>query len=81
MEKFQFSKQSLSRLQGVNKQLVTLANLALDLNSIDFGIIEVVRTKERQYMLFHEGKSKTLNSLHLTGHAIDVMAYPIPEGS
>lgn len=81
MEKFQFSKRSLSRLQGVNKQLVSLANHALDLSPIDFGIIEGVRTKERQNMLFHEGKSKTLNSRHLTGHAIDVIAYPTPAGS
>lgn len=81
MEKFQFSKRSLSRLQGVNKHLIALANHALDLSPIDFGITEGVRTKERQTMLFNEGKSETLNSRHLTGHAIDVMAYPTPEGS
>lgn len=81
MEKFTFSKRSLSRLQGVNKQLIMLANRALELSPIDFGISEGVRTKERQAILFHEGKSETLNSRHLTGHAIDIMAYPTPEGS
>ncbi|EAA5259346.1 M15 family peptidase [Salmonella enterica subsp. enterica] len=81
MEVFKFSQRSLSRLQGVNQQLVTLANRALELSPIDFGITEGIRTKERQNQLFHEGKSETLNSRHLTGHAIDVMAYPVPEGS
>ena len=32
---------------------------------------------ERQRQLFAEGKSKTLNSRHLTGDAVDVMPYPI----
>ncbi|ECE0486488.1 M15 family peptidase [Salmonella enterica subsp. enterica] len=81
MEKFTFTKRSLSRLQGVNMHLIKLAERALELSPIDFGITEGVRTKERQSMLYHQGKSETLNSRHLTGHAIDVMAYPTPDGS
>lgn len=36
---------------------------------------------DRQKLLFSQGKSKTLNSRHLSGHAIDVFAYPTPTGS
>ncbi|EBZ0491439.1 M15 family peptidase [Salmonella enterica subsp. enterica serovar Infantis] len=81
MEKFTFSKRSLSRLQGVNADLIKLSLRALDLSPIDFGITEGVRTRERQKELYQQGKSETLNSRHLTGHAIDVMAYPTPAGS
>jgi len=35
------------------------------------------RTLERQRVLKFEGKSKTLNSKHLTGEAVDVMPYPL----
>jgi peptidoglycan LD-endopeptidase CwlK len=81
MEKFQFSRKSLSRLQGVNPLLISLAERALEVSPIDFGITEGLRTRERQNELYREGKTETLNSRHLTGHAIDVMAYPTPHGS
>ncbi|EGH2839145.1 M15 family metallopeptidase [Salmonella enterica] len=81
MEKFKFSRKSLSRLQGVNPLLISLAERALELSAIDFGVTEGLRTRRRQDELYREGKTETLNSRHLTGHAIDVMAYPTPQGS
>jgi len=48
---------------------------------MDFGITEGLRTYARQTQLFKSGKSQTLNSRHLTGHAIDIIAYPTPSGS
>lgn len=81
MAMFKFSKKSLSRLQGVHPLLISLAERALELSAIDFGITEGIRTQERQKTLYREGKTETLNSRHLTGHAIDVMAYPTPQGS
>jgi peptidoglycan L-alanyl-D-glutamate endopeptidase CwlK len=49
-------------------------NRAIEISPIDFGVSEGVRTVERQHQLFEQGKSKTLNSRHITGHAIDVVA-------
>ena len=39
---------------------------------VAFKLIEGVRSLERQRMLFASGKSKTMNSRHLTGHAVDL---------
>lgn len=39
-----------------------------------FTITEGLRTKERQAKLVEAGASKTMNSRHLTGHAVDVAA-------
>jgi peptidoglycan L-alanyl-D-glutamate endopeptidase CwlK len=39
---------------------------------VQFKVIEGVRSLERQKMLFASGKSKTMNSRHLTGHAVDL---------
>lgn len=38
----------------------------------DFIVIEGVRSKERQAELVKAGASQTLNSRHLTGHAVDL---------
>jgi peptidoglycan L-alanyl-D-glutamate endopeptidase CwlK len=41
----------------------------------DFGISEGLRTKERQQELFSSGKSQTMRSRHLTGHAVDIVLF------
>lgn len=75
MKKFSFSHRSENNLKGVDPRLVTIARRALVLSEVDFGITEGLRTKERQKQLFEQGKSMTMNSRHLTGDAIDVVAY------
>ena len=72
---FSFSPRSIERLEGVHPDLQKVAHLALELSPIDFGITEGLRSKERQQKLYDDGLSKTLNSRHLTGHAVDVVAY------
>jgi len=59
----------------VNSELVRLARRALEVSNVDFGVTEGVRTKERQRQLVAQGASQTNNSRHLTGDAIDVVAY------
>ena len=76
-----FSERSVHNLTLVHPDLIKLAYKALQLSSVDFGVIEGVRTLERQRELVQEGKSQTLKSRHLSGHAIDVFAYPTPLGS
>ena len=66
------SPRSERNLQGVHKDLVSVVRLAG--KRADFIVTEGVRTMGRQKHLVAAGASKTLNSRHLTGHAIDVAA-------
>ncbi len=71
---------SVKNLVGVNKVLVSLVYRVVNLYTEKFPnqsfvITEGLRTKERQVQLKREGKSKTLNSKHITGHAIDVAIF------
>ena len=72
---FKLSKKSLAKLSEVNPDLQKLVKNAIGLSTIDFGISEGMRTKERQKILYDTGKSQTMNSRHLTGHAVDVYAW------
>ncbi|AJJ02046.1 D-alanyl-D-alanine carboxypeptidase family protein [Yersinia pseudotuberculosis] len=78
---FRFSQRSDNNLKGVNPDLVKVVRRALELSVVDFGVIEGLRTVERQKWLVATGKSQTMNGRHLTGHAIDVFAYPTVGGS
>lgn len=71
---FKLSKKSLSKLQGVHPDLVRVVKKAITITEIDFCILEGLRTLEKQKILFKTGASKTMNSRHLTGHAVDLGA-------
>lgn len=71
---FGFGKQSRAMLAGVHPDLVKVAELAITLSPVDFRITEGLRSLSRQKRLVETGASRTLNSRHLTGHAIDVVA-------
>lgn len=75
MSDFKLSRRSLERLQGVHPDLVKVVLLAIQLTEVDFGITEGMRTIEKQREYFAKGASKTMNSRHLTGHAVDLAAY------
>jgi len=60
---------------GVHPQLAKVVALAITRTKVDFGVAEGVRTAARQQVLFDRGASSTLNSRHLTGHAVDLVAY------
>ncbi len=68
-------RRSEKNLEGVKPQLVAVVRRALELTEVDFGITEGLRTKERQKQLVAEGKSQTMNSRHLTGDAVDAVAW------
>lgn len=72
---FILSRRSRDRLTGVHPDLVEVVKLALDKSAVDFTVLEGVRSKTRQQQLYNAGASKTLNSRHLTGHAVDLGAY------
>lgn len=72
---FKLSQRSLSRLEGVKPELVTVVKRAIELTTVDFGVTQGLRTIEQQREYVRTGKSKTMNSKHLTGDAVDVVAY------
>jgi peptidoglycan L-alanyl-D-glutamate endopeptidase CwlK len=72
---FKFSQKSLDKLQGIDARLVEILNEAI--KQVDFVVLEGLRTYERQVELYNQGRSKTLNSKHLTGKAVDIAPYPI----
>lgn len=72
---WRFSRRSYEKMIGVRPELVVVASRALLYSPVDFGITEGLRTKERQRQLVESGASRTMNSRHLTGHALDVVAY------
>ena len=62
-------------MQGVHPDLVKVVLLAIQLTEVDFGVTEGLRTIEKQREYVAKGASKTMNSRHLTGHAVDLVAY------
>ena len=72
---YKLSKRSLTALQGVHPDLVKVVHRAIEVTLVDFVVIEGLRTKERQAELYKAGASTTMNSRHLTGHAVDLAAW------
>jgi peptidoglycan L-alanyl-D-glutamate endopeptidase CwlK len=76
---YRFSERSYQSLRQVRPELVAVTTLALDhlgrVGGPDFVVTEGVRSIDEQKRLVREGKSQTMNSRHLTGHAIDVAAF------
>jgi peptidoglycan L-alanyl-D-glutamate endopeptidase CwlK len=72
---YQLGKRSLARLEGVHPDLVKVVKRAIEITEVDFTVLEGVRTVSRQRQLVKSGASKTMNSRHLTGHAVDLGAW------
>lgn len=69
-----FNTTSIRRMSGVDPRLVAVMKAARE--TIPFEITEGLRTRERQRYLVRTGKSRTMNSYHLRGKAVDVVAMP-----
>ncbi|MEH7827094.1 M15 family metallopeptidase [Gemmobacter denitrificans] len=70
---------SEASLRGVHPDLVRVVRRAAALSPVPFTVIEGLRTKERQAKLVKAGASKTMNSRHITGHAVDLVPHR-PDG-
>ena len=68
---FQFSRRSQAQLRTLDPRLQAVARHALRLSRVDFTIISARRTIAEQRRLVAAGKSQTMRSRHLTGHALD----------
>lgn len=69
------NERSERNLVGVNPTLAKVVRRADELaaaEGVSFIVTEGLRTKERQKQLMAAGATRTLNSRHLTGHAIDL---------
>jgi peptidoglycan L-alanyl-D-glutamate endopeptidase CwlK len=84
MTKFVLGDRSRARLSGVHPDLVRVVERAITLTTVDFTVIEGLRTKARQQELYDQGRKKpgkivtwTMNSKHRVqpdgfGHAVDL---------
>lgn len=72
---FALGAKSKEKLEGVDHRLIMVVEKAITLTTVDFTVLEGLRTPERQQRLVNEGKSQTLKSKHLTGHAVDLGAF------
>lgn len=70
---FEIDKASMAKLKGVHPDLVRVLIRASAMSDIPFRVTEGMRTLDRQKQLVAKGMSKTLNSRHLTGHAVDLV--------
>ena len=74
---YKLGKRSLENLSGVSGDMVAVVSKAIEITGVDFTVIEGLRTLERQKKLLADGNSTTLNSRHITGHAVDMVPYPV----
>ena len=72
---YKLGSRSLSRLVGVHPDLIKVVEHAITISETDFTVLEGVRTPERQKVLVAAGASWTMNSRHITGHAVDLGAW------
>ena len=78
---YKLSTRSQERLMGVEPELKEVVYEAIKVTKIDFGVIEGLRTEEKQKQLVESGASQTMKSKHLEGRAVDLMAYIGGRGS
>ncbi len=73
---FHLGGTSKARLIGVHPDMRAVVQYAIRCSRVDFGIPRTggVRTTAMQSKLVKAGKSGTMRSRHLTGHAVDVFA-------
>ena len=74
---YKLGKTSKSRLNGVHPDLVSVVERAIEITEQDYSVLEGLRSLEQQRINVEKGVSKTMNSRHLTGHAVDLIPYPV----
>ena len=69
------SQISYSNLRGVDERLAHLVETAIVHTPVDFRVTDGLRSLSEQKHLVAIGASKTLDSKHLTGDAIDIVPW------
>lgn len=75
MSQYKLGSHSLRELQGVHPTLVTVVKHAIEITEQDFTVFDGIRTEAEQREYVARGVSKTMNSRHLTGHAVDLVPW------
>lgn len=75
MNSFDLGKKSLEELNGVHSDLVAVVKRAIELSVQDFAVHDGIRTLEEQQRMVAIGASQTLDSRHMSGHAVDLVPY------
>lgn len=75
MSKYKLGQASKKELQGVHPDLVAVVQRAIELTVQDFAVHDGIRTLAEQKKLVASGASQTLDSRHITGHAVDLVPY------
>lgn len=79
---FHLSDRSLGKLVGVNQNLVKCVKRAIEITTVDFGVVDGVRTPEKQLEYYNKGMSQiAVGGNHVFGRAVDLMAYVGERGS
>jgi peptidoglycan L-alanyl-D-glutamate endopeptidase CwlK len=76
----QLSARDLQRLEGVHPDLVRVVRRAAEVTDVPFLVVEGVRSRARQAELLRLRKTTTMNSRHLTGHAVDLVPLADTDG-
>ena len=74
-KKFKLGKKSKRELIGVHPYLSFAVYKAIERVEYDFGVFDGLRTKKEQEKLVDRGWSKTKDSYHLYGLAVDLVPY------
>jgi peptidoglycan L-alanyl-D-glutamate endopeptidase CwlK len=72
---FKLGDKSLKELKGVHPDLVAVVKRAIELTVQDFSVHDGTRTLAEQKKLMESGASQTLDSRHISGHAVDLVPF------
>lgn len=63
------------RLKGVHPDLIKVVQRAAEITTLPFRVLEGLRSVAQQRENVKRGVSWTMNSRHLTGHAVDIVPF------
>jgi len=75
MPNFKLGTHSRNELKGVHPDLVRVVEGSIQVTDVDFSVHDGIRTEEEQREFVKRGVSRTMDSRHLTGHAVDLVPY------
>lgn len=74
-DEYRLGKASLKELAGVKVELIAIVNLAIRITTQDFTVYDGLRTLKEQQAHVKAGTSKTMQSKHLQGLAVDLVPW------
>ena len=75
MGTFTLGSKSLKELDGVHPDLIAVVQKAIAITVQDFSVHDGIRSVAEQQKLVAAGASQTMDSRHITGHAVDLVPF------